>query len=102
MDLEEDLQLLLECLKSCWSPSEMAPALRLHWLGLGGPVSLASDSLITVGKSLSLCLSFLLLRVGRNNSASPLPLPLPHLDVVRINSICPMHPMLSPGNLLKV
>lgn len=53
MDLEEDHELLLGCLRSQWSPREMALALRPCWLGLGGAVSLASDSLTTLGKSLS-------------------------------------------------
>ena len=81
----------------------MSLAQRPPWLGLGGPAFLASasfsDSLITF---LSLCLSFLLLTVGRNNSASPFPPLLPHLDVVRINTLCPTHSVLSPGNLLGV
>lgn len=56
MDLGEGLLLPLGCLRSQWSPSEMALAPRLCWLGLGSPVSLVSgsfsDSLITLGKFL--------------------------------------------------
>lgn len=61
MDPEKELGPPLGCLKSRWSPSEMAPALRPPRLGLGGPVSLASgsfsDSLTTLGKSLPFCAS---------------------------------------------